>query len=326
MNDKKIFDKELTNTIKGIAILLMIWHHLFFNINETISKNLKYANVLISTGYIGKICVPLFCFLSGYGICAKLGERTAYNQIKGFYKKYEMHVILWSAILLVFSNKYNILFWDFKSFIKILLTSSGLQYLFLYKGFNESWWFATQIIFLYVLYKYLYTYMKKYPYLTLILTFLIGFLDIFKLCTMLGYIFPFAIGIFFKQINFFEESYERLIKQRFVIVSMLVILFVYRGSMHEINFWTNRIEWLIILLLVFTCFVFYKDNIITTFLRTFGKYSDGMWYSHMFFSIYYLNGIIYKIKNPIIIFCLTVVLSFMYSFFVTKLCKKLNIC
>ena len=66
------FEKKDTKIIKGIAIILMLYHHLFAfpeRINETyislFSIHQKTISFLI--GDFGKLCVAIFIFLGGYG-------------------------------------------------------------------------------------------------------------------------------------------------------------------------------------------------------------------------------------------------------------------
>lgn len=72
------FTREDTKVIKGIAIVLMLFHHLFF-FPERIAEEIAYlgwievggAWLAFLIGRFGKFCVALFLFLGGYGIhCA----------------------------------------------------------------------------------------------------------------------------------------------------------------------------------------------------------------------------------------------------------------
>lgn len=67
------FDKRQTNIAKGIAILMLLWVHLFRNIPEKFDE---YRSLFIFRGtpvealfgvFCG-VCVSTFVFLSGYGL------------------------------------------------------------------------------------------------------------------------------------------------------------------------------------------------------------------------------------------------------------------
>lgn len=53
--------KSDTAGIKGIAILFMLWHHLFL-------RTMEYGALTQSLAVVFKVCVALFLFVSGYGL------------------------------------------------------------------------------------------------------------------------------------------------------------------------------------------------------------------------------------------------------------------
>lgn len=67
------FDKTQTNIVKGIAVLLLLWHHLFFNDPKNYDIfislfNLRGIPVECFIASYCKVCVSIFLFLSGYGL------------------------------------------------------------------------------------------------------------------------------------------------------------------------------------------------------------------------------------------------------------------
>ena len=78
--------KQDSNTIKGIAILCMIFYHLF-HIPEiwnefSLSGMLFSTNIVIFLAELCHICVPLFCFITGYGlsiVCKNENLKINYN-------------------------------------------------------------------------------------------------------------------------------------------------------------------------------------------------------------------------------------------------------
>ena len=66
--DTPYFDKTTTNIIKGIALIMMFVHHAF-TFPEWWLEDAFYPTALKLAPYfcVGlKICVPIFCFLTGY--------------------------------------------------------------------------------------------------------------------------------------------------------------------------------------------------------------------------------------------------------------------
>ena len=66
--------KEESTILKGIAIILMYIHHLFYLSDRVIGydiQSLISTDALIGVGVYGKVCVTIFAFASGYGITKK---------------------------------------------------------------------------------------------------------------------------------------------------------------------------------------------------------------------------------------------------------------
>lgn len=77
------FTKQHTNLCKGVAICIMLFHHLFFNQD---SWSLYYHKLNLATKPLiafvaaqGKICVAIFVLLSAYGLTftmRKVGKKV----------------------------------------------------------------------------------------------------------------------------------------------------------------------------------------------------------------------------------------------------------
>lgn len=72
------FTKKETNVCKGVAICIMLFHHLFFRQD---SWSLYYYKIQIRSkpliGFIaahGKICVTIFVLLSAYGLTFSMNK------------------------------------------------------------------------------------------------------------------------------------------------------------------------------------------------------------------------------------------------------------
>lgn len=70
------FTKNDTNAIKGIAIIMMMFHHCFLSADRYAGYDIdfsflgEYYTVMLSS--FCKICVSIFVFISGYGISLSL--------------------------------------------------------------------------------------------------------------------------------------------------------------------------------------------------------------------------------------------------------------
>ncbi len=70
-----MFTKEKTNTCKGIAILLLIFHHLFRSEEAIIPHDMCFFvlphNIVPGIASCARVCVYMFVFLSAYGLMYK---------------------------------------------------------------------------------------------------------------------------------------------------------------------------------------------------------------------------------------------------------------
>lgn len=104
-----MFTREDTKQIKGIAILLMLMHHLYLYADR-IPYGLEVATDIVIMGKelteilgtFGGICVPLYMFLGGYGLYMKVGsnEQSDYgrNSLVSHYIK--LYQVYWKVFLI----------------------------------------------------------------------------------------------------------------------------------------------------------------------------------------------------------------------------------
>ena len=72
-NNSLVFTKRMTSCAKGLALILLIIHHVIPNnpgVNLSIS-DLSFSQVLATSA---KACVSIFMILSGYGMCFKFSQ------------------------------------------------------------------------------------------------------------------------------------------------------------------------------------------------------------------------------------------------------------
>ena len=106
-----MFTKKDTDFCKGIAIVLMIFHHLFNDYEEYEGFIVNYSpfsgDYLMHLAMLARVCVAIFVFLSGYGIAStyrkKFGQRIPDKKETGefVWKRYwKLMVGYWFAFLL----------------------------------------------------------------------------------------------------------------------------------------------------------------------------------------------------------------------------------
>ena len=76
-----------TNILKGLAIMLMLVHHLFWKQNGLyddvhLIRDLYLVNQI---GVFSKVCVAIFVFLSGYGLTIQAEKKSGIGKLSDFY-------------------------------------------------------------------------------------------------------------------------------------------------------------------------------------------------------------------------------------------------
>lgn len=157
------FSKEDTKAVKGSAIMLMLYHHLFA-FPDRIADDITYFStfeiagnsISFWIGAFGKLCVALFLFLGGYGTyitCSKSSDisKTITQRIKSLYLSYwKIFVIFIPICMLMGVPRVTVnlqdLIWNF----------TGLKI-----SYCGEWWFFTPYVGLLFLYPVIYKRISK---------------------------------------------------------------------------------------------------------------------------------------------------------------------
>lgn len=164
-----------TNVIKGIALIFLLWHHLFYTgdmpVDDIIIGQYK---LVLTTGVWCKVCVAIFVFLSGYGLTVSAEKNGGIGNIWQFYKKRYVKLMMnyWFIYLVfvpfgvflmgrTFESVYgdNYVLPAIVDFLGLFQSIYGSPY-----GYNPTWWFYGCIIVLYLFFPLLYK-CKNYWYL-----------------------------------------------------------------------------------------------------------------------------------------------------------------
>ena len=147
------FTREDTRVIKGVAVVLMLIHHLWaFPDRLPVEMQLHCFGVMVNDtelmyaiGGFGKICVAIFMFLGGYGLWKK--TRSAYSLTGNLIRLYKA---LWKVA--IFFVPIGIIFFSHQMdyandtvichvFEDTSLKNIILNFLALCSSYNREWWF-----------------------------------------------------------------------------------------------------------------------------------------------------------------------------------------
>ena len=295
--NKDFIKYESTETLKGVAILLLFIGHLSI-------KCVKNASAL---EYAGMWAVIIFLFTSGIGLV------KSYNltlQKKGFLRKRLLKLVVpvWVTIILFYLLDYLLL--DKKyPFYDILLNCLGL---FSFIGPNPALWFITYIIYQYFLF-FIISKLKTSISLKIIILYLISFCvgisvsiipflrNHFGMWSQYTIVFPIAVTI-----GYFRFPIKKYLSNVFgwspilfsLIIIMAFLLFYFNPGWETLrisNFPFSEFEKLLTLfrpfyLIVCLVGIVYCIDIFSKrsrFLVLLGKYSFEIYLLHMPFMVSY---------------------------------------
>lgn len=207
-DEKRHFSREVTWTLKGAAVLLMLIHHLFYcfpDFVETyqVSTFLLPLNKVMVLSLHGKICVAVFVFLSAYGMTASSGEGGRGEWVSRAGKRFRkleggfLFVYLCSILtcflrpdgLGVYMKEGRL-----KGVFYMALDAVGLADLFGSPTYNETWWYMSVAILLIFLFPMLLELYRRYGICVLAAAGMFPYL--FATTVFTSYLFAVFLGIF----------------------------------------------------------------------------------------------------------------------------------
>lgn len=308
--------------IKGIAILLMIWLHLFNREDLlTLCYPLWFIKDVPVVSYIVKAAnpVPFFMILSGYGLTyvykhQRLNVKSQANRLFKLFIHYWLVLLVYVTIghfinPVVYPN----------DFLHIIANIVGIRC-----TYNGEIWFLLpySIISLcsYWIINYVYHLNKKKKITITIVIYVI----IFLAARYLGYHLPkdpvwetlLIQPVYFVQLTFYFSLgiilYRCLEKEPIFkyenpyIYMLLLVCTIVVKSMFKITIADGLYAFAFI-----WCFIHLSLNkYIRKILSELGHRSMVMWMTHTFFSVYLFQDFIYGFKYPLLIFLMLVIITF----------------
>lgn len=327
-NQQIVFTRQDSNVFKGLAIFLMLVHHLFYVRNGSYDDILFFKNCYLvnQIAILSKICVVFFCFLSGYGLAVQAEKKNGIvGNLKDFYlhrfkKLYLNYWFIWVIFVpisyfcfgITFTNVYhNQIGWH------LIADLLGIHYLvFGTYGYNPTWWFYSCIILLYLLFPVIYKMIKREPLLLLLSTLIISYLPIPFIDVIQFNIFAFALGIW---------AVGKTLINRNKWFAFIVLLFF--CILRNINSYPYLIDCIIVLVLTFAYKMTHTPKSITNAFAFLGHHSMNIFLFHTFIYSMWFHSFIYASRNPIVITLLlfaicipiSIILEFIKKYTIYKL-------
>lgn len=338
---KEKFTIEDTKIIKGLAIILMLTHHLWAfpdRLNGTLNSyfNIFGESINIYIGNFSKICVSLFFFLGGYGIyiCSKERGFTILSRIKKLFISYWKVFLIFIPIGFIFFNNQELFSTSmYPRFNVFSIKEVFTNFLGMSSSLNGEWWFFQSYIWIVICFPLFKKVFEKFSTITNIFIVIIFSIFITNVFPALGnvpelgilnnnflyrtfltptiYVSSFLMGIVFSKDNLLVKLSKIIndtIKLNFVydILGIIIIIFLRQsviGSCLDIIY----VPIFIILILD----TLKNLKYIRKGLEFLGKQSTNMWLIHSFFCYYYffVSEIVICSKSPLLSLLILVAVS-----------------
>ena len=332
------FDLRQTNISKGVAVCLLLWHHLFFN-NKSMYKH--YISALVLDGLpvealisdICKVCVAVFLILSGYGLHKSYIKYLEKSKDKGIrfdlkfvkYRLLKLYIPFWTVFVifvplgLLFGRNYNTVYSS--NPLNGIIDFFGLSYMFygsMVNTANATWWYMSIILVFCAVYPLLHRFVRYSAELALSSAFLLCFIEL-PVREYFVWLLPFVFGVYISERDIFEKV-SKLISTdfcRFLVSFFLIIAFIMIRNMtlNDVRF--DFALGTAIILFTFWCTS--KIPVLDKVLEELGKKSGFIFFFHTFIYSLYFARYIYWFRYPVLIFFALLVVSYLVAWVLQKL-------
>lgn len=247
------FTKEHTMQMKGIAIIILLFHHCFLNAQRWATVPYEKLATTKGWGYypisfapfsshtiqylasFSKICVAMFVFMTGYGMWVSYESQKKKTTMSNYIKK--RMVTLMTGFLIIFvvteilaiptGRFIEVYGHDFRSVVYMIIDALGLAKLLGTPLFCLTWWYMSLAIVLIMIFPFVHSVMEKYQWIVVVASIIVpracGFgqsTDLFR------YLLAYTLGMYFAQHDLLARIKEKFMEQNVAgkLLSLIVSL------------------------------------------------------------------------------------------------------
>lgn len=247
------FTKEHTMQMKGIAIIILLFHHCFLNAQRWATVPYEKLATTKGWGYypisfapfsshtiqylasFSKICVAMFVFMTGYGMWVSYESQKKKTTMSNYIKK--RMITLMTGFLIIFvvteilaiptGRFIEVYGHDFRSVVYMIIDALGLAKLLGTPLFCLTWWYMSLAIVLIMIFPFVHSIMEKYQWVVVVASIIVpracGFgqsTDLFR------YLLAYTLGMYFAQHDLLARIKEKFMEQNVAgkLLSLIVSL------------------------------------------------------------------------------------------------------
>ncbi|MEE4569357.1 acyltransferase family protein [Paenibacillus polymyxa] len=329
-------DKELklveTNIAKGIAVILLLIHHLF-----AFPDRLKYDYVSLFSlfhergefylGHFGQIAISIFLFLSGYGLYKSNVQNPQHLMQKSFTRLSKIMINYW-VVFLLFIPVGLYFFGTSDRFQHNSIMDFLRNFIALSSSYNGEWWFLYDYILLLLIFPVTFQAFQRNAWVTLLIAGLVFYNSYSQgnYYSIMYWQLPFMIGLFFakyKLYSWMNKIYNSIIFNNILFdIVVLVLLFRFRTTSQW--FEKTTIDMIIAPVVILVSIHLMNKLKLTRPFAYLGKNSMNIWLTHTFFCYYYFQSIVFFPKVSILILLWLILLTVLTSIIVNSIISLIN--
>lgn len=305
------FSKEITNACKGVAILMLLAHHLWWSSQSDVG----FSSALFAIAKRCKLCVAFFVLLSGYGL-AKSGcdwRTILTRRIPKLLGNYWLVVAVFVPLSIFgfgvsFARVYpNGTWWHFP------LQLLGLNWLCPTDGFNPTWWFMNAIVPLYLLSPGLIKVVKWDPLVAMAIAVALSGIHVILWFNIYFFIWlvPFVLGMICAEFDCFCRIKDRMAGHWFGWGGLAMIGFYFRT-----NYLMDGFLAFLFIIVIFDLCDYEWIKMPLSFL---GRHSMNIFFVHTFYRSIWFGSSFFSNLNPFVAFMLLLTVSLLTSILLNEL-------
>ncbi|MCD7751855.1 MAG: acyltransferase [Lachnospiraceae bacterium] len=335
------FTKEHSAAVRGVAILLLLFYHLFHEEQTVLSMGVDYSplsmSTLLTVSGFGNVCVAVFVFLSGYGIAKGIlkqehpDARMVYGQATArFFKLMLNFLTMYLSVNLIWWScfDYASLYGEGKQGALCMLTDAlGLSDFFGTPTLNITWWYMSLAYMLIFLIPVLTWLVKKIGYPVLILVIMLP-VAVQMEEGISRYLFTAALGVCAAYGGWLEKLMRLNMHLTLQWAAGIVGFFfciLLRSNYVVSEYYLQIVDAFIALFIIwFAGVLLCMVPVLGSVLRFIGKYSMNIYLVHTFFYLILWQRYIYQFRYMGLILLALLIASLAYSVVLECLKKALG--
>lgn len=337
-------NKKETLLCKGMAILIMLFHHSFYSysffenysIECVIFPSIEWLNKLSVSA---KVCVAIFVFLTGYGIaisCISISrddnnsmwwDKYLLKRCIKLYTHYWYIYVLISVGFLLFNKSYLIdVYYDGKAnFIRNLIFDiGGVAKLFGTPTLRGTWWYMSLALVYIIIIPIVITIVEKFGWATLFIPVILSVgLNLDSKNIVLFWMPSLILGIISAKYNLFSILFKRY--KSITILSVCLLLVVVLVCC-RIIFGKNMLleAGIALTICLFTVALSRFCSVVEKILKPFGQHEYTIFLTHTMIREFFPD-IIYSLKYPLLIWMTFLIISLLVAIVIDKLKSLIRI-